>query len=273
MHQIKRKIYLLDASIISLSLSLYDWAKFRTRKGAVKLHLLLDYDGCLAAFADLTNGKVADIKAAQRMQLPSDSILVFDMEYYDFAWWNKLDSMGNWFVTWAKDNIDFEIIEDFDISSEKDKNVLQDCNIRLKGTKAQKEYPKMLRIVRFWDEINKNELVFITNNRSWTATTVSRIYKERWNIEAFFKLIKQNLKIKSFVGTSENAVQIQIWTVLITILLMTFLKTKAKYQWHMSNLINFIRLNLFVKIDLWEWINQPFVRQKKNVKQLLLFTG
>lgn len=265
LHQIKRKIYLLDASIISLSLSLYDWAKFRTRKGAVKLHLLLDYDGCLAAFADLTNGKVADIKAAQRMQLPSDSILVFDMEYYDFAWWNKLDSMGNWFVTWAKDNIDFEIIEDFDISSEKDKNVLQDCNIRLKGTKAQKEYPKMLRIVGFWDEINKNELVFITNNRSWTATTVSRIYKERWNIEAFFKLIKQNLKIKSFVGTSENAVQIQIWTVLITILLMTFLKTKAKYQWHMSNLINFIRLNLFVKIDLWEWINQPFVRPKKKM--------
>jgi len=274
LHQIKRKIYLLDASIISLSLSLYDWAKFRTRKGAVKLHLLLDYDGCLPAFADLTNGKVADIKAAQSMRLPSDSILVFDMGYYDFAWWNKLDSMGNWFVTRAKDNMDFEIIAGFDISGEKDKNVLEDCNIKLKGTKAQTGYPKILRMVRFWDEVNKKELVFITNNRSWTATTVARIYKERWNIEAFFKLIKQNLKIKSFVGTSENAVQIQIWTALITILLMTFLKTKAKYQWHMSNLINFIRLNLFVKIDLWEWINQPFIRPKKEeVIQLSLFSG
>ncbi len=132
----------------------------------------------------------------------------------------------------------------------------------------------MLRMVRYWDEVNQNELVFITNNRFWTATTVARVYKERWNIEAFFKLIKQNLKIKSFVGTSENAVQIQIWTALITILLMAFLKTKAKYQWHMSNLISFIRLNLFVKIDLWEWINQPFVRPKKEVAtQLRLFTG
>ena len=274
LHQLRRKIYLLDASIISLSLSLYDWAKFRTRKGAVKLHLLLDYEGCLPAFADLTNGKVADITAAKRMQLPTDSILVFDMGYYDFAWWHKLDSMNIWFVTRAKDNMDYEIVEDFDISSEKDQNVLQDCNIRLVGPSGQREYPKLLRMVRFWDEANQMELVFISNNRSWTATTVAQIYKQRWNIEAFFKLIKQNLRIKSFVGTSENAVRIQIWTALIAILLLTFLKTKAKYQWHMSNLITFIRLNLFVKIDLWVWINQPFVRPKKELStQLLLFDG
>ena len=274
LNQIKRKIYLLDASIISLSLSLFDWAKFRTRKGAIKLHLLLDYDGCLPAFADLTHGKVHEIQVARRMQLPLDSILVFDMGYYNFSWWNNLDSMNNWFVTRAKDNMDYQIVEDFDISDEKDKNVLQDSNISLTSTKGQTEYPKLLRMVRFWDEVNQNELIYITNNRSWTATTVARIYKERWNIEAFFKLIKQNLKIKSFVGTSENAVQIQIWTALITILLLTFLKTKAKYQWHMSNLITFIRLNLFVKIDLWEWLNQPFIRPKKeNAQQLLLFCG
>jgi hypothetical protein len=274
LQQIRRKIYLLDASVISLTLSLYDWAKFRTRKGAIKLHVLLDYEGCLPAFADLTHGKVADINAARKMNLPSDSILVFDMGYYDFSWWNKLDSMNNWFVTRSKANMDYQIIENFDISDEKDKNVLQDSNIKLAGTKSQNEYPKMLRRVRFWDEVNKNEMVFITNNRSWTATTVARIYKERWNIESFFKLIKQNLRIKSFVGTSENAVQIQIWTALITILLLTFLKAKAKYQWHMSNLINFIRLNLFVKIDLWEWINQPFIRPKcDNLTQLNLFSG
>ena len=165
LQQIRRKIYLLDASVISLSLSLYDWAKFRTRKGAVKLHLLLDYEGCLPAFADLTHGKIADINAARKMNLPTDSILVFDMGYYDFAWWNKLDSMNNWFVTRSKDNMDCQIIEDFDISYEKDKNVLQDSNIRLTGIKGQDEYPKMLRRVRFWDEVNKNELVFITNNR------------------------------------------------------------------------------------------------------------
>jgi IS4 transposase len=129
-------------------------------------------------------------------------------------------------------------------------------------------------MVHYWDEKNQNLLVFLTNNRSWTATTVSQIYKERWQIESFFKLIKQNLRIKSFVGTSENAVQIQIWTAMITILLLAYLKTKAKYQWHMSNLITFIRLNLFVKIDLWKWIDEPFIRPKEiNSVQLRLFDG
>jgi len=274
LQQLRRKVYLLDASVISLSLSLYDWAKFRTRKGAVKLHLLLDYEGCLPAFADLTHGKVHEIQVARKMKFPLDSILVFDMGYYDFSWWYNLDSMNIWFVTRAKDNLDYEIVDTYDISDEKDKNVRQDCNIRIKSYKGKNEYPKTLRLVRYWDEINGNELVFLTNNLSWTATTVAQIYKERWNIEAFFKIIKQNLKIKSFVGTSENAVQIQIWTALITILLLTFLKIKAKYQWHMSNLVTFIRLNLFVKIDLWEWINQPFVRPKEEKSnQLSLFSG
>jgi len=127
-------------------------------------------------------------------------------------------------------------------------------------------------MVRYWDGENQNELVFITNNLSWTATTVALIYKERWNIEAFFKIIKQNLKIKSFVGTAENAVQIQIWTALITILLLTYLKTKAQYKWHMSNLITFIRLNLFVKIDMWAWINEPFIRPNTHKSEQLMLS-
>jgi transposase len=274
LQQLKRKVYLLDASVISLSLSLYDWAKFRTRKGAIKLHLLLDYEGCLPAFADLTHGNVHEIQVARGMNLPPNSILVFDMGYYDFSWWYNLDSMNIWFVTRAKENLDYEVVEEFDVSAEKDNHVLEDCNIRLSSYKGRNEYPKLLRLVRYWDEKNNEELTFLTNNRSWTATTVARVYKERWNIEAFFKLIKQNLRIKSFVGTSENAVQIQIWTALITILLLTFLKMKAKYKWHLSNLVTFIRLNLFVKIDLWQWLNQPFVRPKKeDAIQLSLFSG
>ena len=272
--QIRRKIYLLDASIISLSLSLYDGAWYKTRKGAVKLHMLLDYDGCIPAFADLTKGDVHEINMARKLELPSGSILVFDMGYYDFSWWNKLDSNNTWFVTRSKGNIDYEVIENFDLSQKVDANIREHCRIRLTSLKGKKEYPKMLQLVRYWDEVNKNELVFLTNNRSWTAKTISRIYKERWQIESFFKIIKQNLRIKSFVGTSENAVQIQIWTALITILLLTYLKVMAKYLWHMSNLITFIRLNLFVKIDLWEWINQPFVRPKQeDADQLLLFSG
>ena len=274
LHQIKRKIYLLDASIISLSLSLYDWAWYKTRKGAVKLHMLLDYDGCIPAFADLTQGDVHEINMARKLELPSGSILVFDMGYYDFSWWNKLDSNNIFFVTRAKNTISYEVIESFDLSNEKDSNIKEHCKIRLKSAKGRKEYPKMLQLVRYWDEVNQNELVFLTNNRYWTAKTISRIYKERWQIESFFKIIKQNLRVKSFVGTTENAVQIQIWTALITILLLTYLQIKAKYQWHMSNLITFIRLNLFVKIDLWEWINQPFVRPKpEDTNQLLLFSG
>ena len=274
LHQLRRKVYLLDASTISLSLSLYDWAKFRTRKGAVKLHMLLDYDGCLPAFADLTHGNIHEIQIARKMNLPNDSIVVFDMGYYDFAWWKNLDSRNIWFVTRAKDNLDYQVVERFDITDEKNKGVMEDCNIRLNSVKGREEYPNMLRLVRFWDEKNQNLLVFLTNNRYWTASTVAAIYKERWQIESFFKMIKQNLRIKSFVGTSENAVQIQIWTALITMLLLTYLKIKAKYAWHMSNLITFIRLNLFVKIDLWQWINEPFFRPKEIMStQLSLFSG
>jgi len=274
LNQIKRKIYLLDATVISLSLSLYDWAQFRTRKGAVKLHLLLDYDGCLPAFADLTKGKEHEIQVARKMSFPSGSVLVFDMGYYDFSWWFNLDSNGIYFVTRAKDNLDYEVVKDFEVWGEKDKNILRNCLIRFSGYKASHEYPKVLRMVRVWDDEKEQEFVFLTNHLTWTATTVSRIYKERWNIESFFKTIKQNLKIKSFVGTTENAVQIQIWTALITILLLAFLKAKAKYQWHMSNMITFIRLNLFVKIDLWIWLNKPFIRPKEEEsKQLLLFSG
>jgi hypothetical protein len=274
LNQIRRKVYLLDASIISLSLSLYDWAKYRTRKGAVKLHMLLDYDGCLPAFMDLTEGKTHEIQVARKLNLPEDSILVFDMGYYDFAWWKHLDSKNIWFVTRAKGNLAYEVVEEFDVTEEKDSCVLKDCNVRLTSEKGRKEYGKMLRMVHYWDEKNQNLLVFLTNNRSWTATTVAQIYKERWQIESFFKLIKQNLRIKSFVGTSENAVQIQIWSALITILLLSYLKIKAKYEWHMSNLITFIRLNLFVKIDLWQWIDEPFIRPKEiNSTQLRLFDG
>lgn len=274
LHRLKRKVYLLDATVMSLSLSLYDWAKFRSRKGAVKLHVLLDYDGCLPVFADLTRGDVHEVNIAREMDLPANSIVVFDMGYYDFSWWNNLDSMGIWFVTRAKDNLAYQVIDDFDISEERNPDVLSDQNICLTVQKSKEKYKKTLRRVEYWDEKNQNKMVFLTNNRSWTASTVADIYKQRWDIETFFRTIKQNLRIKSFVGTSENAVQIQVWTALITILLLTFLKLKASFNWHMSNLVTFIRLNLFVKIDLWKWINEPFVRPTPEfAEQLDLFSG
>ena len=253
---------------------MFDWAKFRKRKGAVKLHLVLDYDGCLPVFATVTDGKTHEINMARQTEFPSGSVLVFDRGYIDFLWMKELDSRKIFFVTRAKTGMDYEVLESYEIPEKATGKVLEDIDIRLTTPQSSDKYPGKLRLVRYWDEENQKELVFLTNNRSWTAQMVADIYKERWNIEVFFKHIKQNLKIKTFIGTSLNAVMIQIWTALITMLLLTFLKVKAQYQWHLSNLITFIRLNLFVKIDLFEWINHPFYKDKEiNDGQLLLFDG
>lgn len=272
--RLKRKIFILDATIISLCLSLYDWARFRAKKGGVKLHLILDYDGCLPVFAQLTEARVHDVKIAQNLQFPAGSVVVFDMGYIDYAWLNYLDSSKVFFVTRLKDNADYSIVEDYIIDAEKDPNMLQDADIQLEGFYSSKHYPSPLRIVRILDSTTGEELIFLTNNFQWIARTVADIYKERWNIEIFFKQIKQHLRIKSFIGTSENAVQIQIWTALITMLLLQYLKAKAQYGWHLSNLTTFIRLNLFTKISLMEWLNKPFLSNKEiHSQQLLLFSG
>ncbi|MFC1734121.1 IS4 family transposase [candidate division KSB1 bacterium] len=271
---LKRKIFILDSTTIPLCLSLYDWARFRRKKGAVKLHLLLDYDGCLPVFAHVTDGKKHDVQVAKQISLPSGSVILIDKAYIDFQWLNILDSNGCFFVTRAKDNMDYEIVNDYNIYKKDEHCVLQDMDILLEGVVTSKKYHKKLRVIRFWDEQQKRELTFLTNNLSWTATTIAKLYKARWEIEIFFKHIKQNLKIKSFVGTSENAVMIQIWTALITMLLLLFLKAKATYKWHLSNLITFIRLNLFVKIDLFFWLNRPFYKpEQKQTNQMALFSG
>lgn len=272
--RLRRKVFLIDASVVPLCLNMFDWALFRRRKGAVKLHLVLDYDGCLPVFANVTDGKTHEITIARETEFPSGSVLVFDRGYIDFLWLRELDSRKIFFVTRAKEGMDYAVTDCYEIPRNVAGTVLEDVDIRLTGPQTKDKYPGKLRLVRYWDEDNQKELVFLTNNRSWTAKTVADIYKERWNIEVFFKHIKQHLRIKTFVGTSLNAVMIQIWTALITMLLLAFLKAKARYQWHLSNLITFIRLNLFVKIDLFEWVNHPFYRETELANgQLLLFDG
>lgn len=274
LHRLKRKIFIIDASLVSLSLGLFNWAHYRSKKGAVKLHLVLDYDGCLPVFAQLTDGKVHDINIAKTLEYPKGSVLVFDRAYIDYKWLYNLDSNNIFFVSRAKSNMAYQIVETYDIPEKDEGYILEDVDIELTGHYSSKDYSRKLRLVRIWDQENNKELVFLTNQRSWTARTVAEIYKERWNIEVFFKAIKQNLRIKSFVGTSPNAVMIQVWTALLTMLLMTFLKERAKYEWHLSNLITFIRLNLFVKIDLFKWLDQPFITKPENNNlQLQLFSG
>ena len=256
--RIKSKIFLLDSSTISLCLSLFDWAKYKTAKGAVKMHTLLDYDGNLPAYVNITNGKTADNKGAYEVPLLKGSVIVADRFYNDFLLLNVWDSKGVFFVIRHKDNIQFQTIKENELPDNRHQNILKDEIIELTGNTSKKKYPKRLRRVAIWNEENKQVIEVITNQMSWTANTISELYKSRWQIEIFFREIKQLLHIKSFIGTSENAVMIQIWTALITILVLKFLKEISKYGWQLSNLVAFIRLNLFVKIDLQTWLDEPF---------------
>jgi hypothetical protein len=272
--RIKSKIFLLDATVISLCLSLFDWARYKTNKGAIKMHTLLDYDGNLPAYVNITEGKTADNKGAYDIPLLKGSVIVADRFYNDFSLLHVWDSNEVFFVIRHKDNLQFTSIKENPLPDNRHQHILKDEIIELTGYQSVKKYPKRLRRVAVWDEDNHQVIELITNQTSWTANTISELYKSRWQIEIFFREIKQLLHIKSFIGTSENAVMIQVWTALITILLLKFLQSLAKYGWRLSNLVAFIRLNLFVKIDLQKWLDNPFdhpPNKRQNQTQGVLF--
>ena len=260
--RIKSKILLLDATTISLCLSLFDWAKYKTKKGAVKMHTLLDYDGHLPVYENITDGKTADNKGAYDIPLLKGSVIVADRFYNDFSLLNVWDSNAVYFVVRHKNNIKFKTIKELKLPDNKHQHVLKDEIIELTGNKTKGKYPKRLRRVALWDDKNQQTIEVITNQMSWTANTITELYKARWEVEIFFRDIKQQLHIKSFIGTTQNAVMIQIWTALITILILKALKTQAKHPWYLSNLVAFIRLNLFVKVELYKWLDNPFVKEQ-----------
>jgi hypothetical protein len=271
----KRKIYLLDSTTIDLCLKVFDWAMFRKKKGAVKLHTVLDFDGCMPVFADLSDGKKHDVKAAQDIEFPTGSIVVADRAYVDFNWMRQLEEQGVFFVIRGKENIKLELTErSLSPTDQVNQHIQYDWEGHLKLAQSKAKYPMKLRMVQVWDEEQQIYLELLTNNFTWTASSISELYKRRWSIESFFKEIKTHLKIKSFIGTSMNAVLIQIWTALITILLLKALQKEAKHKWHLSNLVSFIRINLFVKIDLKKWLDKPFLDDDEIDKlelQLSLF--
>jgi len=269
-NKIKKKVYIMDSSIIPLCLSLFDWAKFRTKKGAIKLHAVLDYDSGLPNYAYITEGNIHDINPAKQAAFASDSVLVVDRAYVDYEWLYKLDSNGVSFVTRLKSNAGFEIIEDWGVN-EKHPHIIMDQLIALTGPETKKKYPKKLRLVKVYNEENDQYLILLTNNMSWTANTISELYKARWDVEVFFKHLKQLFRVKSFVGTSANAVRIQMWTSLIAMMLLRHFKKLAKFNWHLSNLITFMRINLFVKIDLYTWLDKPLIETQKPPPQNTLF--
>lgn len=256
--KIKSKILLLDATTISLCLSAFDWARYRRKKGAVKMHTLLDYDSCLPSFVYVSDGKLPDNKGAKKVPVPPGAVVVADRFYMDFNLLNVWDSTEVFFVVRHRHNLKFETKKELELSDDKHQHILKDEIVILTGLNTKEAYSKPLRRVVVWDEKNKQTIELITNHFKWSPNTISELYKSRWQIEIFFREIKQHLRIKSFIGTSKNAVMTQIWTALITILILKVLKAKAKYAWHLSNLVAFIRINLFVKIDLQQWLNHPF---------------
>ena len=245
----KNPLYTIDASTIDLCLSVFPWAKFRTAKGAIKLHCLYDHSGALPTFLTVTDGKRHDVKVVKDNTLPlsPDSIVSVDKAYIDYKWLNSLDEQRVWFVTRAKTNIDYAVVGQHPISSRK---VISDECISLQGPVTKSKYSKDLRLIRYYDEERQATLTFITNNFKLAATTIAQIYKARWQIELFFKWIKQNLKIKSFLGTSKNAVLTQIWVAMCYYLLLTYIKYQTKYGFSMLQLSRIIRETLFQRKSL-----------------------
>lgn len=248
------KLLSLDATVIDLCAAMFDWAQFRTTKGAVKLHLLLDHDGYLPCFAVITEGNVHEIQVARKLKLQRGTMLVFDRGYTDYNWFQRLTEEGVHFVTRLKDNATYIVVEQRQAQGD---GVRADEIIVLEK-QAHSETAPFLRRIRYWDQAHQRELVFLSNHLSLAATKVAAVYKERWQIELLFKALKQNLRIKTFVGTSANALKTQIWTALIALLAVKFLQLQASFGWSLSRLMALLRQQLFVYRDLWRWLESPF---------------
>ena len=242
-------LYSIDATTIDLCLSMFPWAKFRTAKGAIKMHCLYDHSGALPTFIIVTDGKKHDVRVAKEHEFPlvPDSIVSVDKAYVDYKWLRSLQDKGVWFVTRAKRNIDYVVVGQH---VAKGKGILSDERIALQGPLTKTYYPDDLRLIRFHDDERNKTLVFLTNNFKLAASTIAQIYKSRWQIELFFKWIKQNLKIKSFLGTSKNAVLTQVWVAMCYYLLLSYIKYQTKFGNSLLYLSRVIRETLFERKTL-----------------------
>ena len=251
----KNKLMSLDGSIIDLSATMFDWAKYRRTKGAIKLHLLLDHNGYLPSFAVVTEGKRSELEVARSLRLEAGTILVIDRGYNDFDWFAEMTREGVFFVTRMKTNTVYAIEEECEVPGQR--QVLRDQIISLPALRKAGEEPVLFRRIEFWNEDKREILVFFTNLLHLAASTIAAIYKERWEVELFFKALKQTLQVKTFLGTSANAVKTQIWTALIAMLILKYLQMKSTFGWSLSNLAALLRQQLFIFRDLWAWLNAP----------------
>jgi len=268
----KNKLYSLDASVIDLCLSAFPWASFRRTKSAVKMHTLLDHSGYLPAFVAITDGKVHESKVAKSLTFAKGSIIVEDRAYTDYKWFAQLQENGIFFVTRQKTNAVYRVTDRRVVN--KALCLSSDQTIELTGIKGR-QCPYPLRRIGYRDPETKKHYVFLTNNFKLSAKTIADIYKERWQIEIFFRWIKQNLKIKSFIGNSRNAVMTQIYVALIAYLLLCMFKYLSSLQVSLQTILRVIQLNLFRRCYLEELFKPPPLSRKNTCvnKQLPLNFG
>jgi putative transposase len=262
-----RELYMMDSTTVDLCQSLFPWARFRKNKSGIKLHTLLKADGALPAFIHITEAKENDCKAAKKMTVPEGSYLVFDKAYHDFEQYKQYKNRNIRFITRMKTNAAFKVLKSKNVEHA---GILSDEIIEFTGYITHKKYPHPLRKIVFWDEEKKRQFTFLTNDMSLPAITIADIYKARWEIELFFKTIKQNLKIKRFIGCSENAVRTQVWIAMIAYLLISFLKFSQKSKYSIQRIIRIIRTNLFERKCLNDLISDTG-SVKVQSKQIALF--
>lgn len=252
----KNKLLSLDSTTISLCLNMFPWAEFRRAKGGVKLHMILDHADFMPTFVHVTEAKLHDVNVAWGLDFKPGTIIAMDRAYNDYSLFAQWTHNGVFFVTRMKDNAVFDVVEDR--MPPRNSDILADQLIELTGFYSTDKCPHLLRRVVVWDQKNKRIITLLTNHLDFGATTISKIYKDRWQIEIFFKTLKQNLKIKSFVGTTENALLIQIWTALLALLILKWMHYISKAGWSLSILAVMLRLNLFTYRDLLDWLDDPY---------------
>jgi len=251
----KNKLFSLDASLIDVSMKVFPWANFNRKKSAFKLHLGLDHDGLIPAFASVTRSKVSDMAQARFLAFPRGSVIVFDKGYNSYGWHNDLTEKGIFFVTRIRGNAQYRVLERHAVN--KCSGVTSDQTIKYTSPRKDIQALKPIRRVGYRDQQTGKHYVFITNQFNWSAKTIADIYKQRWQVELFFKWIKQNLKIKAFLGTSENAVMTQIMAALCVYLLLAYLKFKSKIDKSLQQIIRLLQLNLFTRRSLLDLLQPP----------------
>ena len=251
----KNKLFSLDASLLDVSMKVFPWASYGRKKSAFKLHLGLDHDGLIPAFACVTEGKVSDMVQARQLALPTGSVLVFDKGYNCYRWHNSLTEKGIFFVSRIRGNAKYRVLERHAVN--RCRGITSDQTIEYTALRKDGDKLKPIRRIGYRDPETAKHYVFISNQFSWSAKTIADIYKQRWQVELFFKWIKQNLKIKAFLGNTENAVMTQIMAALCTYLLLAYLKFQSKISKSLQQILRLLQLNLFTRRSLLDLLQPP----------------